>query len=46
MFQFTKDELPDNFLKSQIVTLNEKGDKRGVHIKKLPYAFTEPRIYH
>ena len=45
MFQLTKDEIPDNFLKSQIATLNENGNKRGLHIKKLPYAFTEQGIY-
>lgn len=52
------DRFPDDFmfqlswkeadsLKSQIVTLNEKGtgaSKRGKHIKKLPYAFTEQGI--
>jgi len=27
------------------VTLNEKGDKRGTNIKKMPYAFTE-QAYH
>ena len=27
------------------MTLNEKGNKRGLHIKKLPYAFTEQGIY-
>ena len=41
MFQLTKDEIPEDFLKSQIATLNENGNKRGLHIKKLPYAFTE-----
>lgn len=41
MFQLKKEEIPDNFLKSQIATLNEKGNKRGEHIKKLPYVFTE-----
>ena len=44
MFQLEKDEIPA-CLKSQIVTLNENGDKRGLHIKKLPYAFTEQGIY-
>jgi hypothetical protein len=29
MFQLTKGEIPDNFSKSQIATLNENGDKRG-----------------
>ena len=45
MFQLTKDEIPDDFSKSQIATLNENGDKRGTNIKKLPYAFTEQGIY-
>ena len=37
--------MPKDFSKSQIVTLNEKGDKRGTNIKKMPYAFTEQGIY-
>jgi len=41
MFQLKKDEVPKEYSKSQIVTLNEKGDKRGTNIKKMPYAFTE-----
>ena len=45
MFQLKKEEIPEDRLKSQIVTLNEKGNKRGIHIKKLPYAFTEQGIY-
>ena len=45
MFQLTKEEIPESFLKSQIATLNENGNKRGLHIKKLPYAFTEQGIY-
>ena len=45
MFQLTQDEIPEDFLKSQIATLNENGNKRGLHIKKLPYAFTEQGIY-
>ena len=39
------DRFPKEFSKSQIVTLNEKGDKRGTNIKKMPYAFTEQGIY-
>ena len=27
------------------MTLNEKGDKRGTNIKKMPYAFSEQGIY-
>lgn len=45
MFQLKKEEVPREFSKSQIVTLNEKGDKRGTNIKKMPYAFTEQGIY-
>lgn len=45
MFQLTKDEIPESFLKSQIATLNENGNRRGFHIKKLPFAFTEQGIY-
>ena len=45
MFQLKKEEMPKEFSKSQIVTLNEKGDKRGTNIKKMPYAFTEQGIY-
>ena len=44
-FQLKKEEVPKEFSKSQIVTLNEKGDKRGTNIKKMPYAFTEQGIY-
>lgn len=39
MFQLDWKEIPENCLKSQIVTLNEQGNKRGMHMKKLPYAF-------
>ena len=45
MFQLKKEEVPEAFSKSQIVILNEKGDKRGTNIKKMPYAFTEQGIY-
>ena len=45
MFQLKKEEVPKDFSKSQIVTLNEKGDKRGTNIKTMPYAFTEQGIY-
>ena len=45
MFQLDWKEIPENCLKSQIVTLNEQGNKRGMHMKKLPYAFTEQGIY-
>ena len=42
-FQLTKDELPDS-LKSPIVILNESGNKRGLHVKKMPFAFTEQGV--
>ena len=45
MFQLTKEEIPEEFLKSKVSTLNEQGNKRGMHMKKLPYAFTEQGIY-
>jgi len=45
MFQLEKEEIPNSFSKSQIATLNVKGDKRGTNIKKMPYAFTEQGIY-
>jgi hypothetical protein len=45
MFQLEKEELPNDRLKSQFVTLNESGNNRGMHIKKMPYAFTEQGIY-
>jgi hypothetical protein len=52
MFQISDDELenlrsqiatlkPDDSLRSQIVTLN---NKRGQHRKYLPYAFTEQGV--
>jgi hypothetical protein len=41
MFQLEKEEIPEEFSKSQIVILNE----RGTNIKKMPYAFTEQGIY-
>jgi len=42
-FQLTRDELP-NPSKSQIVTLNVSGNKRGSNVKKLPFAFTEQGV--
>ena len=45
VFQLEKEEIPQECLKSQIATLNENGNKRGFHIKKMPYAFTEQGIY-
>ena len=29
----------------EVKRLNEKGDRRGTNIKKLPFAFTEQGIY-
>ena len=45
MFQVLKEEIPNEFSKSHFATLNEKTDKRGTNIKKLPYAFTEQGVY-
>ena len=45
MFQLLSEEVPEDFLKSKISTLNEHGNKRGMHMKKMPYAFTEQGIY-
>lgn len=45
MFQLKREEIPEEFLKSQFVTLKNTSDKRGMHIKKMPYAFTEQGIY-
>ena len=46
MFQLTKEEtlLIDSRSKSQIATLNAKGNFRGTNVKKLPYAFTEQGV--
>lgn len=38
MFQIEPEEVPDR-LKSQIATLNGSNNKRGMHIKKMPYAW-------
>ncbi len=45
MFQLLKEEATEMCLKSNISTLNERGNKRGMHMKKMPYAFTEQGIY-
>lgn len=45
MLDYDLAEIPEDFSKSQIATLNEKRDKRGTNIKKTPYAFTEQGIY-
>ena len=44
MFQLRSDEIPDS-LKSQNVILNDSGNRREMHIKKMPNAFTEQGIY-
>lgn len=44
MFRIDPNELPDS-LKSQNVILNESGNRRGMHMKKMPNAFTESGIY-
>ena len=43
-FRLEENEIPE-CLKSQFATLNINENKRGMHIKKLPYAFTEQGIY-
>ena len=45
MFQLNKEEIPEKFSKSQIATLNEKSNRQGFNIKKMPFAFTEQGIY-
>ena len=42
-FQLSTEELPFS-LKSQFAILNDSGNKRGLHIKKMPYAFTEQGV--
>ena len=44
MFQLKASEITDS-LKSQFATLNISENKRGIHIKKMPFAFTEQGIY-
>ena len=44
MFQLNASEITES-LKSQIATLNVSKNKRGMHIKKMPFAFTEQGIY-
>ena len=39
MFRIEPDELPAS-LKSQNVILNESGNRRGMHMKKMPNRFT------
>lgn len=42
-FRLNRDELPDS-PKSQVVTLNVSGNKRGSNVKKLPFAFAEQGV--
>ena len=42
-FQLNLEEVPLSLM-SQIATLNNSGNKRGLHIKKMPYAFTEQGV--
>ena len=42
-FQLHSDEIPD-CLKSQFAILNGKGNMRGLHIKKMPFVFTEQGV--
>mgnify|MGYP002626714869 CR=1 FL=1 len=35
MFQLKQEEIPSEYIKSQFVTLNESGNKRGLHVKKI-----------
>ena len=42
MFQLTREETQS--LRSQFVTLNNSGSKRGKHLKFMPYAFTEQGV--
>jgi len=44
-FQLTEEELEYISLRSQNATLNVSGNKRGMHYKYLPYAFSEQGIY-
>ena len=45
MFRLTPQEYDSCVSRSQIVTLNAEGDKRGTNLKYLPFAFTEQGIY-
>ena len=42
-FQLNPSEIP-NRLKSQFAILNGKGNMRGLHIKKMPFVFTEQGV--
>lgn len=44
MFQLNINDINDG-LRCQIGTLNAKGNKTGMHIKYMPYVFTEQGIY-
>lgn len=38
-------EIPEGFSMSQFATLNEKSNRQGSNIKKMPFSFTEQEIY-
>ena len=42
-FQLMSSEVPER-LKSQFAILNNKGNQRGLHIKKMPYVFSEQGV--
>ena len=44
MFQLNREEIPEGFSKSQFATLNEKSNRQGSNIKKMPFAFTEQGV--
>ena len=46
MFQLTKAEIQLISLKSQFATLNEQGNKRGMHIKKLTETFCYRQLFN
>ena len=45
MFQLNQEEISNDYLKSQFVTLNESGNKRGLHIKINERPFPVRRPY-
>lgn len=54
MFQLEKEEIPNEFLKSQIVTLNESGNKSGIksnpdchdRLIVLDYGLPTEKVFH
>lgn len=45
MFQLSKSEVPEEFLKSKNSTLNEQGNKRGMHHQKCDLLLQRCRKY-